>query len=94
MAISVLPSNAQPVGYEQLACDTAQSLTPPANARWAVFKAEAQIVRIRDDGTNPTTTVGFPLSVGAEPFVYTGRLKMVKAIAVAGGGLLNVLYYG
>lgn len=94
MAVSVLPSNAQPVGYEQLACNSAASLTPPDNARWAVLKAEAQIVRIRDDGTDPTTTVGFPLSVGAEPFVYMGRLKAIRAIAATSGGLLNVLYYG
>ncbi len=59
----------------------------PKNARWAVFKAEAQTVRIRDDGTDPTAAVGFPLLTTHEPFVYTGNLSGVKAIAATAGGL-------
>lgn len=94
MAISVLPSNATPVGYEQVACDTVQPLDPPANARWAIFQAEAQTVRIRDDGANPTASVGFPLLVTADKLLYTGNLKAVRVIAATAGGILNVLYYG
>lgn len=94
MATAVVPGNVTPCGYEQLACNAAEALTVPPNARFALLKAEAQTVRIRDDGTDPTTTVGFPLLVAGEPFLYQGNLKGLKAIAAVAGGLLNVLYYG
>jgi hypothetical protein len=94
MATAVVPGNATPCGYQQLACDTAQSLTVPANARFALLKAEAQTVRIRDDGTDPTTSVGFPLLVAGEPLLYQGNLKGIRAIAAVAGGLLDILYYG
>jgi len=93
MSTAVVPGASLPVGYQQLACDTAQPLTVPANARWAVFKAEAQTVRIRDDGAAPTASIGFPLLVAGEPYVYMGNLAGVRAIAATAGGLLNVLYY-
>lgn len=93
MATATVPGDSVPCGYQQLACDTAQSLTVPKNARWAFFQAEAQTVRIRDDGTDPTTSVGFPLLVTADWLPYTGNLYAVRAIAAVAGGLLNVLYY-
>lgn len=94
MSTAVVPANAVPVGYQQLACDTSQALTVPANARFALLKAEVQTVRIRDDGTAPTTSVGFPLLVAGEPLVYAGNLLGIRAIAAVAGGLLSVLYYG
>lgn len=94
MAIGTVPSNATPCGYQQVACDTVQSLTVPTDARWALFKAEAQTVRIRDDGTAPLAAVGFPLLVAGDALVYTGNLRAVRVIAATAGGLLNVLYFG
>jgi hypothetical protein len=93
MSTMVVPGNSQPCGYEQIPCNTAQSLTVPNNARWAIFKAEAQTVRIRDDGTDPTATVGLPLGTSDSLF-YSGNLSGVRVIAATAGGILNVLYYG
>ena len=94
MSTETVPGNNVPCGYEQLACDTAQPLTVPTNARWAYFRAQGQTIRIRDDGTDPSATVGFPLlTTDGNPFVYVGNLRSVRAIAAVAGGLLNILYY-
>lgn len=94
MSTMSVPGNSQPCGYEQIPCDTVQSLTVPANARWALFRAEAQTVRIRDDGTDPTSSVGFPLLTTHDALMYIGNLSGVRCIAATAGGILNVLYYG
>jgi hypothetical protein len=83
----------QPVGYQQLTSMTnATSLTPPAEARIAVIEAEAQEVRWRDDGVDPTTTVGMLLPVKSA-FTYTGVLASLRFIAAVAGAILNVSYY-
>lgn len=90
-----------PLGYQQITPAAATGLTLPAptpgsgianSASVAVLCAEGQAVRIRDDGTAPTATVGFYLAVGVI-FTYTGNLSALKAIQTTTGGILNVLYY-
>jgi hypothetical protein len=93
MSTMTVPGNSQPCGYEQIPCDAAQSLQVPLNARWALLQAEAQTVRIRDDGADPTASVGFPLLVTGDALVYTGNLKGLRVIAATAGGILNVLFY-
>lgn len=83
------------LGYQQLATlTTATGLTVPAGTTMIRIIAESQAVRWRDDGTNPTATVGQPLAVGVE-MIYTadsaGKLKFIEQTA---GGKLNVTYYG
>ena len=52
----------KPKGYQQLTVSTtAVALTVPVGATRAVVKVIAQPVRYRNDGTAPTSTVGFPL---------------------------------
>lgn len=86
------------LGYCQLtSIDTAAALSAcsggiPAGATMASLVAEAQAIRYRDDGTNPTTTVGFPLAVGASIF-YAGTLSNVRVISQTSGAKLNVLFY-
>lgn len=82
-----------PLGYQQLASPAAATaLTVPTGATVAVFTAEAQNIRWRDDGTNPTASVGMLLTSGST-FEYAGTLSAVKVIQATGGGILNVSYY-
>jgi len=87
----------QGLGYQQFAAgsiDTAQSLTIPAGTAVIIMEPEAQVVRFRDDGTDPTTTVGMPMQV-AESYIYTaGSSSRIQVISAVAGGILNVLYYG
>jgi hypothetical protein len=54
---------------------------------------ETQAVRWRDDGTNPTATVGMPLAVGDTLFLDTSALAVVKFIEQTASAKLNVSYY-
>jgi hypothetical protein len=85
---------AKPLGFQQItSLSAATALTVPAGATIAVIQTEAQAVRWRDDGTDPTATVGLPLSVGTQ-LEYSGNLAALKFIEQASGAKLNVSYYG
>jgi hypothetical protein len=79
-------------GYQQLAVDTAQSLTVPTGAAYALVVAEGQAVRWRDDGTPPGATVGMPLAVGTYRLFDTA-LARLQFIGQAAGAKVNVSYY-
>lgn len=64
----------------------------PATAMRVMLQAEGQNVRYRDDGTNPTASVGLQIYVG-QLVEYAGDLNAIKFIEVAGGAKLNVAYY-
>ena len=83
------------VGYQQIgtaALASAVGLTVPDGAQSAILQAETQDIRWRDDGTNPTTSVGMNLTAGTE-FLYTGELSEIKFIRVTSGAILNVSFY-
>lgn len=81
-------------GYQQLtSLSAAAALTVPSGAKVALMQAEAQSVRWRDDGTDPTTTVGMVLNAG-ESLYFTGSLAGFKAIEVSASAKLNISYYG
>ncbi len=83
-----------PLGYQQITpAGSAAKLTVPAGANVALFSAEVQAIRFRDDGATPTTSVGFLLPVGISPFEYSGTLTNVQVINAVSGGILNVSYY-
>lgn len=93
-AAGSVPSGDTPKGYQQItSLAAAQPLTVPAGARWALIRAESQAVRWRDDGTNPTATVGVELLVG-EGLAYTGNLATIKFIEEAASAKLDISYYG
>jgi hypothetical protein len=49
---------------------------------------------LRDDGTNPTTTVGYPITAGTE-YMYCGAsLGAVRIISAVAGAGVDILYYG
>lgn len=84
-------------GYQQFAAgavDTATALTVPDGASVAIFKPAAQAIRFRDDGTNPTAAIGYPVAVGAEYVYASSSLPRVRIIASTAGAALDVLYYG
>ena len=82
-------------GFRQVtATGTAFSLpTPPAGTRRAIIQAEAQALRWRDDGNNPTASVGMTIPAGGELRYDGADMSALKLIAVAAGAIANVSYY-
>lgn len=92
----------KPVGYQQItSLSAATGLTIPSNAtkdpakaaKAALIIAETQSVRWRDDGVDPTASVGMPLPTGAPGIFYTGDLSAIKFIETTTSAKLNVTYY-
>lgn len=82
-----------PIGYEQITdLSTAQSLTVPTNANYALIQAEGDDLRWRDDGTAPTASVGMILPESTDIW-YAGDMSAFQAIQINTGGKLNVSYY-
>lgn len=88
-------------GYQQItALNVAVGLTVPtktpdgmnAKPTFALIIAESQGVRWRDDGANPTGSIGMPLAVGV-PLQYDGDLTKIKFIEQAASAKLNISYY-
>lgn len=86
---------ANPVGYEQITdVSSAVGFTIPAGTSHVIVNVEAQAVRWRDDGTDPTASVGMRLEVG-DSLEYDSRtLGTLKFIEEVSGAILNVSYYG
>jgi hypothetical protein len=83
-----------PIGYQHItSLSAAAGLTIPAGARRAMITVSAQTVRLRSDGTDPTTSVGFPIPVGTV-LMFEGNLSRLKFIEAVSGGILDVLYFG
>lgn len=82
-----------PRGFEQIAdLSSSAALTPPAGTAFAVINAEAQNVRWRDDGQDPTAAVGMLLLKDTE-FQYQGDLSSIRFIETEASATLNVSYY-
>jgi hypothetical protein len=89
------------MGYQQITdLSSAVGLTVPTQtpngsntkANFALIIAETQNVRWRDDGTNPTASVGMLLVAGT-PLQYDGDLSRIKFIETTGSAKLNISYY-
>lgn len=92
--VASLPAPQLPQGYQQVTDLTVvASISPPTNACVALIQAEGAAVRWRDDGVNPTPSVGMRLPVGSE-LRYDGNLATVRFIQEGSGGKLNISYYG
>ena len=89
-----MPKSTVNKGYQQINnLAAATALTVPDGATYAIITAQTQAVRWRDDGTDPTSTVGYPLDTGIE-LCYDGQLPRIKFIEQASGGAINVASYG
>lgn len=82
-----------PKGYQQItSLSTSVSLTVPAGAKYAMIYAENRNVRWRDDGIDPTASVGMQLLAG-NGLWYDGDLAEIEFIEEAASAKLNVSYY-
>jgi len=88
------PYLATPLGYQQLPVSTpAVGLTVPTGATFCYITVVTADVMYRDDGTDPTATVGMPIALGTQNFLYAGNLAAIRFISTTGTAVLNVLYY-
>lgn len=83
------------LGYQQVtSLSSAATLTVPAGSQRALIQATGQNVRWRDDGTNPTASVGMRITAGDTMDYDAGQLKVIAFIEEAASATLNVSYYG
>ena len=89
------------IGYQQItSLSAAAGLTVPTTDKngskqqptFALIIAESKDVRWRDDGTDPTASVGMPIYVDTS-LLYDGDLTKIRFINVVSGGKVNVSYY-
>jgi hypothetical protein len=81
------------LGYQQItSLSAATALTVPAEATMALIIPETQAVRWRDDGVDPTASVGMPVNVG-ESLNYDGDLRRIRFIEQTASAKINVSYY-
>lgn len=84
-----------PKGYQQLTVNAsggaAVGFTVPLGATKAIFTPVAA-VRWRDDGTDPTSAVGYPVTTG-QPYLYDGALAAFKVISQGAATALDISYY-
>ena len=89
------------LGYQQITrLSSSTGLTLPTTdtngmsctPAFALIVAETQGVRWRDDGTDPTSSVGMPIYVGTS-LLYDGNLANLRFINTVAGGKINVSYY-
>jgi len=66
---------------------------PRADVKYAIVQAEGQALRFTTDGTDPTTTAGFVLAVGAFYRLTPRELRDVKILEQTAGGFANVQLY-
>ena len=86
--------NRTPKGYQQITdLSSAVGLTAPVGATIAFINAQTQAVRWRDDGTDPSATVGQRLAVVDTDFLYNGDLSAIRFFEEAASAVLNVSYY-
>lgn len=91
-------NNMKPLGFEQKTVGAAASaLTVPDGAIYAIFQLEANNIRVRFDGTNPTAAIGFTWKTTDDGMLVMGReiLLGIRVIRAGGAdGTLNVAYFG
>jgi len=82
----------EPAEYVQLTDLGTATGIGAGGGRVAMIQCLNQNVRWRDDGTDPTTTVGIRLHAGAT-FFYTGNLRSIRFIEETAGAELNINLY-
>ncbi len=64
----------------------------PAGTTIALIQAESQNIRWRDDGTNPSATVGMIL-VANDTLIYSGTMSAIKFIETTASAKINITFY-
>jgi hypothetical protein len=82
------------LGYKQVTSLSAAAGLPdiPKEATLALIVPETQGVRWRDDGTDPTASVGMPVAAGSY-LSYDGDLRRIKFIQQSASAKINISYY-
>src|SRR5262245_25977813 len=84
-------------GFQTLTVSTAAvALTIPAGADWAVLNVEAQPIRWRQDGTDPSGAVGMLVAAGATMAMCGRELnvtKFIRASTATGDAILSIHFY-
>jgi hypothetical protein len=97
--MKVAPRSWVPLGYQQItSLGSAVGLTVPSGATCALIQSELFDVRWRDDGTNPTASVGMLLTAldvehPGSAMWYVGDLTKLKFIEASAGAKLDISYY-
>lgn len=87
----------QPLGYVQMSVTTVVNLSTipsnPAPSKVAIT-TETNNIRYRDDGSDPTASVGMLIKTTDPIFVYDGtKIASVRIVSVTGTAVVNVAYY-
>jgi len=81
----------EPAGYRQVSPTIATGVNI-GDGRVALIQVLNQNVRYRDDGIDPTDTIGVRIHAG-ESIWYTGNLRSIRFIEEGGGAEVNILVY-
>ena len=96
MPIKVVQTTRTVTGYHQLAAGDMTSVTSvPGSGSVVMIQAEAQNVRYRPDGIDPTSTVGILLAAGETHTINigAGNIASIRVIEAASGAILNVVAF-
>ncbi len=87
--------NVTPLGFEQLAVSTTSVgfVSIPIGATKALIDVRSNAIRWRDDGVDPTATIGVQVDADKQ-FWYEGNLSEIEFIRVSSDAALNISYYG
>jgi hypothetical protein len=85
-----------PLGYVQQIVDDGgqhhRRRKCQGQASYVMLRPETNGLRWRDDGTDPTAGVGFPVSAN-ETFVYDGDPTKIRVVSQTGTCTLNIAYF-
>lgn len=79
-------------GFQNISVTTAQALTVPSGASHALLTVDTGggNIRFREDGTNPTASIGLLVQAGAA--VELTNLANVRIVSTTGTTVVNVSY--
>jgi hypothetical protein len=79
-------------GFQNIGVTTAQALTVPTGATHALLTVDTGggNIRFREDGTNPTTSIGLLVQAGAA--VELTNLANIRIVSTTGTTTVNVSY--
>src|SRR5581483_3425169 len=96
VALFSMPAFGASQGYQQsTSVSTSAAISPPsipATAGSVIIDVESAGIRIRDDGTDPTSLVGRPISSG-QSLCYANDPHSLRAIGQTGTPTINWTYY-
>lgn len=92
--VSTILGHREPLGYFQITSVAAAIGFPdiPEESSLAMIQPESQDIRWRDDGVDPTASVGMIIPA-KDILFYTGKFDAIKFIEVTAGAKVNVTFY-